>query len=63
MVEMDNHDNVSYAGHPQFHAGAGTQDAACALMGLGFGVASGDEKQLTPHNKLSNKAQKKYNFD
>ena len=58
MVTIEENEDDSSVGSRQFHPGAGTQDAASALMSFGFGAASG-ERQLTPQQKqIINQSQK-----
>ena len=58
MVTIEDNDDDSSDGHPQFQAGAGTQDAASALMGLGFGAISG-ERNMTPEQVFKQSQEKK----
>ena len=58
MVTIEENEDDSSVGSRQFHPGAGTQDAASALMSFGLGAASG-ERQLTPQQKqIINQSQK-----
>ena len=61
MVTIEETDDDSTVGSRQFHPGIGTQDAADALMGFGFGVASGEGK-MTPEQVFKQTQEKKHRY-
>ena len=61
MVTIEDNDDDSSDGHPQFQAGAGTQAAADALIGMGFGAISG-ERNMTPEQVFKQSQEKKQRY-